>query len=158
MGIERLLRRACLSLLLAGPLCLSSATASDLPGLRIVGENGMQLCLDRSTVDSVSIQKNAPFQMSGTEENPTFAVRFEFNDLGADALARLTAANVGETLQYWLNGRLLQEATLRTDILGGVFGIVLHTEAEALAAAAETEKYRCSQNQSASLAAVLSAV
>ena len=145
--MKRMLRRTWLSLLFAGSMYLPAAVASDLPGLRAVGENGMELCLDRSTVDSFSIGKNVHYAMPGTEDAPTFAIELKLNELAGEAFARLTAANVKKKLQYWLNGRLLWEGTVLSDILGGVVLIVVDTEAEALAAVAEAEKLECSRNQ-----------
>ena len=127
----------------------NSPQASDKPGLWMIAENGMDLCLDRSTVASHRIGRNVPYASPGTEENPTFAIEFKLNDLAADAFARLTIANVGKTLQYWFDGRLLSEGVVRTSILGGVVLIVVDSESEARAVAAEAEGYRCSSSDSA---------
>ena len=149
MGIERLVRPTCLIPLLAGSLFLSTADATDQPGLRAVGENGMELCLDRSTVDSYGIGRNVPYAMPGTEENPTFAIEFKLNDLATHAWTRLTTANVGAKLQYWFDGHLLGEPTVSAPIRGGGVLIVVDSEAEARAVAAEAEAYRCSRSDSA---------
>ena len=115
----------------------------------MIAENGMALCLDRSTVESASISKNAFPHMPGTEEAPTFAITFKLKDVAADAFRRLTEENVGSRLGFWFDGHLLYEPRLVQALSGRTAWLVIETESDALAVAAEAEAYRCSSNEKA---------
>ncbi len=103
------------------------AKAVDHEGLKIVGDNGMVLRLDASTVIASHIKKLE----EQSKPEPVYRVHFRLTKNAGAYLGKLTRANLSKPVHYILDNRVISSPVVRTSITGGVGLIATNSMSDA---------------------------
>ncbi|MEP3278343.1 MAG: hypothetical protein ABJN26_00165 [Stappiaceae bacterium] len=107
-----------------------SASASGVCGLKMIGQNGAELCLNKLTVVDYSVENEFTGLELSNGAKPPYLVRVTLSKAAAREFGSLTQANVEKELHFYLNDKNFYSPYILEPMLGGLVLFSVDTEEE----------------------------